>query len=61
MAVPVLGVWLRKRFGSFMPLFVVSSACQLIGAALFGMFGRVSCPADDPIHFQYGYWWGKKV
>jgi hypothetical protein len=48
MAVPVLGVWLRQRFGSFMPLFVVSGAGQIIGAVLFSLFGRVTCPADDP-------------
>ena len=46
--VPILGVWLRQRYGSLLPLFVVASAGQLVGAALFAAFGRVTCPADDP-------------
>lgn len=54
MVVPVLGVWLRNHFGSFTPLFVLASAGNLIGAVLFAIFGRVTCPADDPD-------WGKKV
>ncbi len=48
MAVPVLGVWLRQHFGSFTPLFVLASAGQIIGAVLFALFGRVTCPSDDP-------------
>jgi hypothetical protein len=46
--VPIMGVWLRARFGSFMPLFMVASAGNLIGAVLFALYGRVTCPADDP-------------
>ena len=48
MLVPILGVWLRQRYGSLLPLFVVASAGQLVGAALLAAFGRVTCPADDP-------------
>ena len=46
--VPILGVWLRQRFGSFMPLFLVACMGNWIGALLFACFGRVTCPADDP-------------
>lgn len=48
LVVPILGVWLRQRFGSFMPLFVIASAGNMIGAVLFGLYARVDCPADEP-------------
>jgi hypothetical protein len=55
MAVPVLGVWLRQVLSVSLSLSLSVSlfSLRVCLQVLFALFGRVTCPADDPD-------WGKK-
>jgi len=45
--VPILGVRLRSRFGSFMPLFIQAVAFNVVGAVLFAKYARLTSPLED--------------
>ena len=44
MLVPLIGVYIRQRFDSYMPLFVQAVGIQLIGGMLFFTFAAVESP-----------------
>ena len=45
--VPILGVQLRARFNSFMPLFLQAICFNIIGAALFARHAWLTSPLED--------------
>ena len=42
--VPILGVWVKSRFDSYLPLFGQAIVAQLIGAVLFAKYARMESP-----------------